>query len=422
MRMLTQVEKCSDTYAQRKESESPNDRNDRAIRIGSQWFNKHITTAAHSANTDPLLVLLLTDDAANLQLAQQDAIPVSKLRSYVEALPHKNLLDLVAASSSDVGGGDAQRTEEARALRPLPQKTVFFPEYLPISTTQVGIQAGKLFQGYFSPNPYNFLEGSVNVPALTKPVLLVGREHMNRATAGDMVAVELLPESDWRAPAEKVLDQDVATRNENPDESDDEGEDDEEERKAEQKEVRDAEQTAKQTNEKQPTGRVVSVIKRAWRPFVCHLDRTSLGPSALDSIAPQNVFAVPVDRKLPKIRIRTRQVPTLASQKFLVAIDTWDVTSRFPSGHFVRALGAVESKEAEIESLLLEFDVPYRPFPKAILDCLPKQGNEWVVPPQTPGEGVWKNREDLRDLTICSIDPIGAFLFFCGLKNTFVAS
>lgn len=127
----------------------------------------------------------------------------------------------------------------------------------------------------------------------------------------------------------------------------------------------------------------------------------------MDSIAPQNVFAVPVDRKLPKIRIRTRQVSSLASQKFLVSIDAWDVTSRSPSGHFVRALGAVESKEAEIESLLLEFDVPYRPFPKAILDCLPKEGDSWVVPPKTPNQGVWKNREDLRDLTICSIDPIG---------------
>ena len=46
----------------------------------------------------------------------------------------------------------------------------------------------------------------------------------------------------------------------------------------------------------------------------------------------------------------------------------------------MRALGKVESKEAEQESLLLEFEVPYRPFGKAILDCLPEQGAQWVVP------------------------------------------
>lgn len=88
-----------------------------------------------------------------------------------------------------------------------------------------------------------------------------------------------------------------------------------------------------------------------------------------------------------------------------MTIDRWDSASRYPDGHFVRALGKVESKEAEQESLLLEFDVPYRPFGKAILDCLPKEGESWVVPPKTDDHPEWKGREDLRDLLICSIDP-----------------
>lgn len=67
----------------------------------------------------------------------------------------------------------------------------------------------------------------------------------------------------------------------------------------------------------------------------------------------------------------------------------------------------MESKEAEQESLLLEFDVPYRPFGKAILDCLPKEGEQWVVPPKEDGRPEWKDREDLRPLNICSIDPPG---------------
>jgi exosome complex exonuclease DIS3/RRP44 len=70
-------------------------------------------------------------------------------------------------------------------------------------------------------------------------------------------------------------------------------------------------------------------------------------------------------------------------------------------------LGKVESKEAEQESLLLEFDVPYRPFGKAVLDCLPLEGDSWVVPPKIPGDPAWRDREDLRDLIICSIDPPG---------------
>ena len=159
--------------------------------------------------------------------------------------------------------------------------------------------------------------------------------------------------------------------------------------------------------ERQPTGRVVGVIKRGWRPYVCHVDRASLSPNALSSTAQQSIFAVPLDRKIPKIRIRTRQASTLVEQKFLVSIDTWDVTTRHPEGHLIRALGKVETKEAEIESLLLEHDVPYRPFSKAILDCLPVEGSNWVVPPKSDTSKTWKGREDLRDLIICSIDPPG---------------
>lgn len=75
----------------------------------------------------------------------------------------------------------------------------------------------------------------------------------------------------------------------------------------------------------------------------------------------------------------------------------------------MRALGKVESKEAEQESLLLEFEVPYRPFGKAILDCLPLEGDQWVVPSKTDVSPEWRDREDLRDLIICSIDPPSEF-------------
>ena len=91
----------------------------------------------------------------------------------------------------------------------------------------------------------------------------------------------------------------------------------------------------------------------------------------------------------------------------MVTIDRWEATSRYPEGHFVRALGVTESKEAEIESLLLEFDVPYRPFGSAILACLPSEGDAWVVPEKTEDDPVWKGREDFRDMLICSIDPPG---------------
>lgn len=141
--------------------------------------------------------------------------------------------------------------------------------------------------------------------------------------------------------------------------------------------------------------------------YVCHLDRSSLSDSAFTSLAQQTVFATPLSRALPRIRLRTRQAPQLVEQKILVTIDNWSPTSRYPDGHFVRALGKVASKEAEQESLLLEYEVPYRPFGKAILNCLPAEGDNWVVPKKDMECLEWRDREDLRDLDICSIDPPG---------------
>lgn len=141
--------------------------------------------------------------------------------------------------------------------------------------------------------------------------------------------------------------------------------------------------------------------------YVCHIDPASLPSTAATSLSTQTVFALPLFRLLPRIRLRTRQAPTLISQKILVTIDRWDPHSRYPEGHFVRALGKAEDKETEQESLLLEFEVPYRPFGKAILGCLPPEGDQWVVPPKSDNDPVWRDRVDLRELDICSIDPPG---------------
>jgi len=54
-------------------------------------------------------------------------------------------------------------------------------------------------------------QGTVPVPAFTKPVLLVGRENMNRAVHGDVVVVEVFDESEWKAPADEVVDQEGAS-------------------------------------------------------------------------------------------------------------------------------------------------------------------------------------------------------------------
>jgi exosome complex exonuclease DIS3/RRP44 len=117
------------------------------------------------------------------------------------------------------------------------------------------------------------------VEAYAKPILLVGRENMNRAVQGDIVAVEVFSEQEWKAPTEEVIDQDcksefvlaqialtnlkVTLKNDDADESDEEGE----RVIVDEKALRN-EPSSRPITEKQPTGRVVGIIKRNWRAYV----------------------------------------------------------------------------------------------------------------------------------------------------------
>ncbi|ORY27766.1 hypothetical protein BCR39DRAFT_589039 [Naematelia encephala] len=376
-----------------EEMEGVNDRNDRAIRQSLHFYAEHLKSSV----PNPPKLVLLTDDRRNRELATSEGLIASSARDYVDGLEgdvRQSLVDLV------VGGVDEVQSGERKGRR-------IYEEYLPLEALNVGVKSGRYHQGHFNANQYNYLEGTVNVPGFNKPVLLVGREAMNRSVQGDVVVVEVFPKSEWKAPGEEVLDQDIALRDDDAD--DDEGPGvDEGEKQTEKAEKMDVdEETKKNPRDIQPTGKVIGVIKRNWRAYVCHIDRSSLPSSAMTSLSQQTVFATPLSRTLPRIRLRTRQAPQLLDQKILVTIDSWSPNSRYPDGHFVRSLGKVESKEAEQESLLLEYEVPYRPFGKAIMDCLPVEGDKWVVPPKDEGRIEWRDREDLRDLIVCSIDPPG---------------
>lgn len=268
-----------------------------------------------------------------------------------------------------------------------------------------GVKNGTLHQGIFNVSPYNYLEGSVHVPAFEKSLLVLGRENSNRAVSGDVVVVEVLPKDQWKAPSSKIIEEETFNKNENADVEEGEAVVTERERRALQEEVKRV-QGKSVEGRPQPTARVVGVIKRNWRQYVGHVDRDSVNSTAKQNRAQQTVFLIPMDKRIPKIRVRTRQAGEMLGKRVLVTIDAWNRESRYPMGHFVRSLGELESKGAETEALLLEYDVQYRPFPKTVLDCLPPEGHDWRVPASKDDPG-WKGRRDLRDLLVCSIDPPG---------------
>lgn len=380
-----------ETHVKRGQEESINDRNDRAIRVACKWYQKHIEQASAGSGAKAPAIVMLSNDKANLAKAKSEGLDAANLNDYVKGLKNADeLLDMISSSLQDI---------EKKANR----GADVYAEYFSVPKMNTGVRNGTLHQGTFHTSTYNSLEGTVGVPSFDKHLLIVGLENMNRAIDGDQVVVELLPQDQWKRQSDKLVDQDTLTKNENADVDEVEAIVTEKERRALIDEAKRIQRSQNESQKVQPTAKVVGVLKRNWRSYVGHIDPNSVNRAK--SGGQQVVFFRPLDKKIPRIRVFTRQATQLLGQRIVVNIDTWDRTSRFPVGHFVRALGELESKEAETEALLLEYDVQYRPFPKAVLDCLPSEGHGWIVPEKgTPG---WEKRVDLRDLLVCSIDPPG---------------
>lgn len=379
----------AETYTVRDEGETINDRNDRAIRKSVVWYKNHLARATRASKNTAPEILLLSDDRANRDYAKSEGIAVRSVREYLELQPEASrLLDMMSSSI------------DAQSSRPQIGDAVY-TEYYSASHLQDNVRSGKFHQGIFNVSPYNFLEATVPTAAFSKPVFILGRDNINRAIQGDIVVIELLPKDQWKVPTAKLIGQDDTSKNENPDSEDPEIV----VTAAERDNPQDRAPELQTTADPQPTAKVVGITKRNWRQYVGHV-QTGTITNGSESRSTQTIFVLPADRRIPKIRLRTRQAKELMGQKVLVSVDRWDIKSRYPEGHFVRSLGQIESKEAETEALLLEWDVQYRPFSKAVLASLPPEGPSWTVPSDLTAPG-WTNRRDMRDLLICSIDPPG---------------
>lgn len=135
--------------------------------------------------------------------------------------------------------------------------------------------------------------------------MIQGREALNRAVDGDIVAIEILPESKWCAQSGVVL----------QDDDEDLGDVLEDEKQMEELMAR------AQGSEKQPTGIVVGIIRRKWRQYCGILLQNTIKGTT------RHIF-VPAEKKIPRVRIETRQAETLKGQRIIVAIDSWPRFSR----------------------------------------------------------------------------------------------
>lgn len=372
----------------RLKEESPNDRNDRAIRVAAAWLQSQLAGGAEGGG-----VLLLTNDRACRAAARASGTESETIHAHVRSFgsQYVELMDLLAAEATDAdesaSSGTPSRPEGAPA-------SSMHPPHESMEAVAAGLRQGLLFQGTLRSEGSRWDECYVIVHGKDGERVAVGvrgRDRVNRAVEGDVVAIEMLPKAQWDAPHSRNA---RATGGKQGGKGSagvgsicaDTGEATVEEREN------------VQVGTVRPAGRVVSVIRRRWRQYAGTLLMEG-GKLIADGVTVSALF-LPVDKRMPPIRVSTRQASALADSRILVAIDAWPQGAEWPRGHYVNTLGRIGEKGVETQVVLHEHDIPFAPFTKAVLECLPPPG--WKITPENSA-----GRRDLKALPILSIDPPG---------------
>lgn len=435
-------EHVAGAYVEREVGEADDAHDGRLVSSAIEYLATHW----QSLHLEPLLLVEGSEAGAE----EGDGSVAALVRRWSGAHPH--LTELLAADEeadgADGGSGVGPITSSGR--RP-PQ---LFTDHLSEKAVRAGVRAGRLHVGTYRVSEYDVREGTVAVDLSglgsrgkggRTEVLIRGRAAGNRAVDGDSVVVELLPRSEWGGRSSRAV-EDVGAGTGVGAEGEVDTLDDDAALKGEGGGGAGAAASAaassttgggRATKRKaapgaaaaaatvpaaiaaatpsaaaatatmgppavpmaeagtvMPCAKVVAIARRNWRPYCGSLASTT---SAADG--DRGLF-IPVNRKLPRVRIRSRRLMELAGQRLLLVMDAWPRTASLPSGHVVRELGAAGGLEAETATILLEQEINTSPFSSAALATLPPA--DWVVTPDH-----LRGRWDLRDVAIASVDPPG---------------
>lgn len=253
------------------------------------------------------------------------------------------------------------------------RKSPASPELIELSDDEIqtGLQSGTLLRGRWNVSKDNVQEGYVSVGDVT---YFIDKQYVQHAFHQDIVAIQVLPEHKWGRPVGRRR----LVHHRDDDDNDNAGD---------------------SSGEPVPSARIVAVDAIGRRMFVATLLDT---PNHDDSA----VIVVPMDVRIPKIRIRTRSWNRFVGQRIKVQIMDWEPESKYPHGQCLSVLGEIGDLETEIKALLIENQVELEPFTVPALSCLPVQGAHWRVSKEDLA-----NRRDLRtSRRIFSVDPPGTSL------------
>ena len=109
-------------------------------------------------------VVLLTDDAENCRLAEEQGLDARRVRPFVQSLPDASeLLDVLA---SEEGDADADADAADGAKRRAKASGRRYRAHLPLSDLRRGLEGGDLHQGKLRVNRHNSGQAYVSVSSV----------------------------------------------------------------------------------------------------------------------------------------------------------------------------------------------------------------------------------------------------------------
>lgn len=147
----------------------------------------------------------------------------------------------------------------------------------------------------------------------------------------------------------------------------------------------------RQRHGKRPEGKVTEIVKRNKTSFVGKIE-----------FSENFAFVIPDNRKIHEdIYVKKQDINGAEdNDKVLVEITSWPIDGKSAEGKVVQSLGPAGENEAEIHSIMAEFDLPFS-FPDAILQAAEK------IPEEITKEEI-SRRRDFRNITTFTIDPVDA--------------
>lgn len=347
-------EHSKDTYVERIQNETTKQRNIRAIATVAEWYRTHLQYKV------PIILLTMNEEESDLLSSIGEGVIVMTIEQYI------NDKTYFKEVNTDMKNLYTSLTD-AIASRQEKESSNLYDKYLPLDVLESGLKNNLFIKGVLHVSKHNPQEAYVKYSkkgeneeqATDSMIVISGNKDRNRAIHGDIVVVQPYPENEWK------------------------------------KEEKDA--------SSKPKGKVVGVLQRNWRLYVACLQ---VDEEDHASFSDKYVLCIPLDYRIPKIRIMTRQKDILKNARIVVRIHEWEPDSMYPYGIYVRTLGPIGDLNVETEGLLIEngLDQVFKFSPQALAELPIHSPDHPYVIPQKEIE----QRRDVRfSHTVISIDPIG---------------